>query len=261
MARRIRKRPGVIWLPITTENRLIVGGATSGDAPSFGSYAVVIPAPQTPGTPQVTGVFPVVADQPQNLASLTTSLADAEGSAYRLRRIVGKVFVELDLTPLQAVNDGSATGYLVTVGFIILEVEPTLAFLPKSSTADDYNVANLDNNRDPWIWRRSWMVGVDFPGFLTTPQQTALPGTSQPPFSVMSSNNFRGPGSVMDGPHIDAKTARVVKDNQRLSMVITATPLNGNGAGATAGTIVVTTDLRVLGSLRKQSGNRHNAAR
>lgn len=247
MARRIRRRPGVIWLPLSTENRLTVDAPVTGDSNALGQYALVIPGPPSAGA-NVTDIFPVVGDQPQNVAAATSSLADTEGSAYRLRRIVGKIYVDYVNLPA-----GVAPGLevvIVTVGFIIIEVEPTLNFLPLSATADDYSVDRLDNVRWPWIWRRSWAVGNNQGGATR-----AFNG------SMPQNNYFSYAGGVMDGPHIDAKTARTVKDSQRLAMVITATGMAPPTGGTGDTEIVVTTDLRVLGSLRKQSGNRHNASR
>lgn len=261
MARRIRRRPGVVWLPLTTENRLVT--VPNGDSPAFGSYAVIIPPASVIGQ-QITGVFPVVADQPQLPTSLTSSLADVEGSAYRLRRIVGKIWVELDQNTVGGATD--ANDIIVTAGFIILEVETSLAFLPKSATQDDYNVANFDGNRSPWIWRRSWRLGAS--GTAGAGEANFFGGVGVqagagggPSFSPLPANNIMtAAGGVMDGPHIDAKTARVVKDNERLSLVVTATQISP-GPSVSSAVIVATTDLRVLASLRRQSGNRHNASR
>lgn len=254
MARRIRRRPGVIWLPLSTENRLTLDNPVNGGSTCLGQYAIVSNVGGSPGD-TISATFPVVADQPQPVASLTSSLADQQGSAYRLRRIVGKIYVEYD----QQVVAPEAEVVLVTVGFIIVEVENSLNFLPKSATDDDYSLVHMDNVSDPWIWRRSWVVGKVLQTTLGSPRV----GTGQ--FSFIPSNNFSaGYGSgVMDGPHIDAKTARLVKNEQRLCMVISVTgiaaPVGGGGGGAAV--TIVTTDLRVLASLRRQSGNRHNAAR
>lgn len=259
MARRIRRRPGVIWLPLSNENRLTLNNPIVPGSTCLGQYLI----PDTGANPgdATTAVFPVVNDQPQLTTTLTSSLADTEGSAYRLRRIVGKIFVEYDM---QAAAGGPFTceAFLVTIGFIILEVEPSLAFLPKSATQTDYSTVAMSNVRDPWIWRRSWIVGNSSIG-TTAVAGGAVATTLGGAFSPAPNNNFAVyGGGVLDGPHIDAKTARVVRDDQRLSMVIsivrqsTTSPVGANPAN-----IVVTTDLRVLGSLRKQSGNRHNASR
>jgi len=248
MARRTKRRPGVIWLPLTTENRLSADNPITGDSNSLGQYQLTIPAASGNGA-RVTNLFPVVADQPQNIATAGTSLSDAEGSSYRLRRIVGKIYVDYVSKP-GGVTAPDQTVVNVSVGFIILEVEPTLNFLALSATADDYSTARLDNVRWPWIWRRSWMVGNG-------------QGLQNATFNESAPNNnyFSYGGGVMDGPHIDAKTARTVKDSQRLSMVIDMVGTNPQSATPGDTAVIVTTDLRVLGSLRKQSGNRHNASR
>jgi len=254
MARRTRRRPGVVWLPLSTENRLVTG-AVDNETTSYGQYAVA-DAGANPGD-ATTALFPVVNDQPQLMSSPLSSLADVEGSAYRLRRIVGKIYVEFDHQAAANANTTTCHGFLVTVGFIVIEVEATLNFLPKSATATDYSLVSLKNMRDPWIWRRSWLIGFD-----NAPNAGGESVDGR--FSILPENNIVYGAGVMDGPHIDAKTARVVKDDQRLAMVVTLVrqcSSNPAGGAVNPAVIIITTDLRVLASLRKSSGNRHNASR
>lgn len=75
-------------------------------------------------------------------------------------------------------------------------------------------------------------------------------------------NNFAlGNGSLYTGPHVDQKTARVVGPEERLFLDVTATVLfDGAGAATTTG-FLIHSNLRVLGSMRTQLGNRRNASR
>lgn len=64
----------------------------------------------------------------------------------------------------------------------------------------------------------------------------------------------------MEGPHVDAKTARIVGPDQRLFLVVTNTIQGGSAAGGVSSCEVIT-DLRVLASMRSSQGNRRNASR
>lgn len=250
MARRTRKER-VVWLPADINNRLGLGGAPAIDGLQSAVLQGIVSTP--PGSVigfATTELFPIVKDNPQNIAAATQTLSDLEGSAYRLRRIVGKIFIS---TPQgdNIVAAGSPTAFLVVAGFIILDVLPDGT--PKSALTTDYNVQALDNIRDPWIWRRSWIVqnvvGNNAAGAGALPFEDLFPPT-----------NLAYSG-VLDGPHVDAKTARNVSDEQRLFLAMTVVALNGDAGGVTQNDVSFLADLRVLASMRRQSGNRGNASR
>lgn len=248
MARRTRRRK-VVWLPMEISGRLGIVGNAVGTDTALGEILVTTVPGSVRGT-QKTVVVPVVKDNPQGDAAQNASLSDLEGSAYHLRRIVGKIFVEY-LDPDQV--DGLNTNFFyVTVGFIILRVEPTPQFLPLSANQADYAVSAMDAARDPWIWRRTWVVGGQIAGIAT----------ASSPFTQMPQNNILTyAGGVLDGPHIDAKTARIVSDEERLCLVATTTAGDGDPTGTIPQSVLITTDLRVLASMKPQSGNRRNASR
>lgn len=193
----------------------------------------------------------MVKDEPQGVAATTTDLSDLEGSAYRLRRIVGKIFVQPAQVAGIAATD--ATTWIVTAGFIILRVTGSGAIL--SGASNTYDPQILDNIRDPWIWRRSWMLSNQA-GINAL--NVATPDTKQVIFPSSNINGYGG--GVLDGPHIDAKTARVVSDEERLFLVVSANTIDGD-AQNTPNQIGFFGDVRVLASMRKQSGNRRNASR
>lgn len=247
MAKRFR-RPQVVWLPPDINNRLGQApvAATSGTNSALG--IALIAAPGGVGQVAVTTLFPIVKDEPQNLTGLTETLSDFEGSAYRLRRIVGKIFVALRQTVANS-TAATANNLLVTAGFIILRVDD--GGQPMNSSAPTYDVQAIDQARDPWIWRRTWAL-TNIPN---------LPVAAGATDSIILGNPSNADAqSMVDGPHVDAKTARIVSDEERLFLVITAAAIDGTEAQTTNG-LFVTWDLRVLASMRKSSGNRRNASR
>jgi len=242
-----RRKQGVVWLPLDTSNRLGTDevGALGSD-PSALILSQDVPPFSIPVDPTVT-LQAVVKDQPQGVGSTeTSSLSDLEGSAYRLRRIVGKIFIQLR----QFAGEGGNAPKQVftTVGFMILRVnesgDPLSALTP-----EQYDVNALDGVRDPWIWRRSWMLG-------NNGQTDDVPAPDIAPVFPGSNVHY---GSALDGPHIDAKTARVVSDEERLFLVWSSIALDG--AAQETNQLILVADLRVLATMRKQSGNRRNASR
>ena len=159
-------------------------------------------------------------------------------------------------TPL---NIGSATSSLVDValGFIVCKTYDDGAPL---TDFNEVNPLSQDSMEDPWIWRRRWLLN---------PQQGLLPGVTNiagtnAPYTWQAPASTMGYGSVLDGPHIDAKTARVIHRQERLFGVLAArryyndvTPTNELDQS-----VVMLLDYRLLGSLRGQAyGNRGNTSR
>lgn len=235
--RRTRKA-AVVWLPNDGGNTL-------------GSAAVVYKQFQLDVTGPVgnvvTGIIPLTVDFPAAISTQDT-LSDYEGSAYRLRRIVGKFFCskeqveEPDLT--------TPIGVIVTAGFIVLRVDPNGSPLAGLAAFNQYSPATLDSERDPWIWRRSWI--------LSSAGLIAAGGVAG--FNANYPITNTEYGSVSDGPHIDAKTARAVKDEERLFFVATSTAMDGS-QGSPVAAVRCVLDYRVLASMYKSSGNRRNASR
>lgn len=216
--------------------------ATDGHESAFGIAALDIPGfSPTPVIGQ-TQLIPVVKDEPQGITATDATLSDLEDSAYRLRRIVGKIYIQAFQVSQPPTN--TPTDFIITAGFIILRVNDL--GLPLDNNTDTYNPTSLDNTRDPWIWRRTWRVANNADN--TNP-------------SAPTSNYLAGAGGVLDGPHIDAKTARNVSDEERLFLVLNGIATDGLDDDVNTGAVITITDLRVLASMRKQSGNRNNASR
>lgn len=241
---RKRRKPRVVWLPIDRSNRLGVSGdATAPTATSLGVVSLTVPGGTGNSTTAIVGV---VADSPLQIAltGALNSLADVESSGYRLRRIVGKIFCDT----IQDDEAGRPISVIVTVGFIILRChsDGTPLGIFGGLGQEGYAATTLENISDPWIWRRSWRLG-------NVPLAGSTPGAA-----IWPETNATAAGTF-DGPHIDAKTARIVGPEERLFMVATGTGVEGNSQFQASATII--TDLRVLASMRSNVGNRRNASR
>lgn len=245
---RRRRRPSVVWLNPDLRNRLgVVAPAVATEFdPGIFEVLLTVPGTATRGTPS-TVVFPVVHDDAQAIA--TETLADEEGSAYRLRRIVGKIFIETLFPTSSTVQAGEITFCYVTAGLIVLRTQANN--LPLSSSALDYDVAAVNQWRDPWMWRRTWQIG----------KPLDINGTVQ--FAPRPRTNFTGDAftATFDGPHVDAKVARIISNEERLFLVFTANAGDGSGGNLPDFNILITGDLRCLASMRKMAGNRRNASR
>lgn len=238
-----RRKPTVAWLPILGQN----DGSTDGyleDTLAFG--------PGVGDANTATQLHAIVPDYPaEAIGGAVETLADLRGSGYRLRRIVGKFAVGVDRDG----GDGGQTTYpeavLVTAGYIILRVDTATGAPLQAATPRNYSLLDPDNTRDPWIWRRSWVLGNPF-GF-------AGAGGANTALAQSPSTNTQF-GSVSDGPHIDQSTARRVTLEERLIFIVTCVALRGLAASV-AGRIRYCLEARYLTSPLTVMGNKRNASR
>jgi len=259
MARRFarRRKPRVVWLPVFGQGH--VEGATVDDCPgitgrlNFDSPAVVFDA------------FPITFDQgnydpswvqEQALVNaFVPNVSDlTQGNEYRLRRIVGKFFCaassdELDDPPAFAAAVDCA------LGFIICRTDddgaPTTDF-------EQVNPLAQGSMNDPWIWRRRWVLNPFGNTRIADPNISTL---NFPPYWDFP-NSTAGYGSVQDGPHIDQKTARIIRKEERLFAVVAARGWFPTGSITNGLSIDYLLDYRILASMRSTTaGNRRNASR
>lgn len=237
-----RKRPRVVWIPATNANTLDTTNLRAG----YQSFVLNLTG--TVQGSEVTGVIPLVLDgQSDDPLNPSTSLSDLESSSYRLRRIVGKIFI----AARQAATGGPPEA-IVTAGMIVLRSD-ALTGLPLDANLQNYSLAEIANWDDPWIWRRSWVLR----NILSSAAANTIFGSA----STAMSTNFVQLGGNSDGPHVDQKTARIVGTEERLFLCVTAMAIDGGANAQDALDLEVLTDLRVLGSLRMNQGNRRNASR
>lgn len=246
MAFRRRRKPRVVWLPPAADNRIDPTNPSISPLAS-GSGQLILDGTMSYGQ-TTTGFSPLVSDSSaaafQQGGLPVETLADIYSSGYRLRRIVGKIFCEL-AQPGVAVGDLPTV--LITAGIIVLRVDPGGQPL-QAATPQAYDPQAINQWADPYVWRRTWKLGV-------FSEEIALGNATWP------ENNYQC-GSVMDGPHVDAKTARVLGREERLFLVVSALcTASPSGGGAGHFQAVITWDLRFVGSMRTQQGNRRNASR
>ena len=239
-----RRAPRVVWLP---PDRFNVLGSTPSSGATVGTQSGIKEAfLSTPGGVGSghTILLPVVQDNQQDTNLLVTgSLADYEQSSYRIRRIVGKIFCGLH----QIAQEGQSAEVIVTAGLIVLRVHTVAGVVvPINAVTEEYSTQMLQNWADPWIWRRSWILG-------NIPQEQALGG-----FPFYPETNTTA-GSALDGPHVDAKTARIVGPEERLFLVVSG--ISTGGDPQVNSQTDIRWDLRVLASMRSNQGNRRNASR
>lgn len=214
---------------------------------------------------QPVGIFtiltPLTFDQPFEgdfLTQDTDSLSDIIGSEYILQRIVGKIFI----TRVHDFADGDeqdrAPAFLVGAGFFVARAndesvgggaDTPIGSATEPERRDNYSPLDVDTVREPWIWRRTWILGA---GGIPT-------GAAFDPTLPNVAYNFpastTGYGSVLDGPHIDSKVKRRVTQDNRLFLAVSATPFpidspipGGAGSQLSVGGYL---DYRIFGSLRK----------
>lgn len=234
-----RTKPRVVWLPPNDSFTVDTVTQQSGikvfavDVKPFPGFSV--------------GEIPLVADEEVDTQAATTSLSDIENSGYRLRRIVGKVWARMG----QQANSQIAFG-VVTAGIIVRRVDPTTGISLASTNAAGAELtgpSELENYSDPWIWRRSWLLGNNI-----SPNKPA----SFPVFAE-SNEDF----SALDGPHVDQKTARIIGPEERLflSVEVRSNKTGGADEDPVLLSTLIVADLRVLASMRTSIGNRRNASR
>jgi len=262
---RRRTKPRVVWLPQTNRNSL-------GDLTTVYQLALISWGGVTGS--HTTVELPLVIDAQQSpLDANNPSLSDIASSGYRLRRIVGKVWCQL----AQGIVDPAAAGApaatrpqsaIVTAGIMVRRTDQatgdSLASLA-SGTDEGVSPALIDNTLDPWVWRRSWWLGDNKAAGNVIRTATSAFFDVIDYQNILPTTNFgrEYPGGIAEGPHVDQKTARIVGPEERLFLDVTVTTAaeSINPAAEQSGTVAVITDLRVLGSLRTNSGNRRNASR
>lgn len=258
-----KRKPKVVWLPSDINNRLATAPSPATDGSQSQTIIKIFTGnpfgavPVTEEIPIVKDFFVGAAGAGTSLVDPSSTLADIAQSGYRLRRIVGKL--SFSVQQKNAVDDGDGSSWMVTAGFIIRRISDlgagagiSLADVAGGAGGLIISTVSFDNVMDPWIWRRSWRLNDNLAILSDT--------TPVPNRDVFPPSNDKYGGGVLDGPHVDAKTARVVGPEERLFLSVTVEGLDGNAQG-NPGAILMLGDLRVLASLKSNTGNRRNASR
>lgn len=207
----------------------------------FGLIAV-----PTNGTTALT-IIDMLRDLPSDdfVAAGTLPLGVSQNNDYVIKRIVGKFFISVTQQVIPAIAQSAV---LVGAGLFVARAEDAdiaagAENLPIGAAVgtgvDDYSPLRVENIRQPWIWRRNWILSNQLTG--------AAPGSGLQSFPQTTAQY----GSIQDGPHVDAKTGRRVKDGERLFAVVAARSYPLNSTADTSNEVRAYFDYRVLGAMRR----------
>lgn len=239
-----RRRFKGTWFPINSETFVEGQGGLLEAAPLQGTQGC------GSGTTGAETNFRIITyDQPAELSPL---LNDALGQEYALRRIVGKLHIWW-----QGTINGSTSLDLYTAqigaGFFVARAQSSEGNedLPEGvnsgsttsssdgQTFEQYSPLSAGAIREPWIWRRTWVLG----------NPPSSDGNLTQTRGILPTTNIDY-GSVLDGPHIDAKTRRRIRQDERLFFVMTGRMLDGGG-GSVSLDFNYTLDVRLFGAMRR----------
>lgn len=225
-----RKRPLVAWLP----NLGTVAGDEEDDRLSGIAWTMGVA-----DTGALTNlIIPLTFDLPideASVAATTSTLADFEGSAYRLRRVVGTFQAARSWS-----EDPAGLPIVLGAGLAVVAWDP----FSDTPEAQPNPLSNRDI-RDAWIWRRTWTLGL---------QQNQVWGSPSgfTPLNALPTNTSFYPQNR--GEFVDQKTARVIGGDERLCLVLgSASFIPYVGAPQLAGYF----DYRILASLQRRSNKRN----
>jgi len=206
---RRRRRRRWYWLP----NRGIAGASGAVDQTEKTSADFLVVNLNTNGT-VATAIDSVTFDNPQDTslagAGADQPMADFLRNAYMLRRIVGNVFVH----PIVASAAEGYAGVFCTFGMLVARADEIadgaipIGTFTQAEINQNYGPQHTDNVREPYIFRRSWI--------LSTPRQDANVGPEHFPATNA------GYGSAYEGTFVDQKTLRRIDGDNRLWAVFSA---------------------------------------
>lgn len=244
MMRRRRKQK-FTWMPMLGSR--VVGGEADYGA-SWTRVQELVPNSDNSVAPNLTvgmTIFPLVPDFTQlqsDQVGEQFSLRDmTEGQDWLMKRVVGKVL--LQASGPSAYAPDSWPQALVTVGVFVARSQDT-AQADIDLAQPEYDPTNVDNVRNPWAYRKQWL--------LTDPHQTVSSGGFRGWNAPTSTMEY---GSVADGPTIDIKVARRIRREERLWMVVSAVGFDRERTSVAGNQLVVDglIDVRILGAMRRSS--------
>lgn len=251
-----RKRSKVTWFPLTGGSYNI-GEPAAIDTTWNIDHDLDIVSTDL----QVLDVRPLVWDAPLEPDDGTTGsderhqLVDFVGNEYSLRRVVGKYYCWMRSNTLNDTTPSGPSAFQVVAGIFVARADDESAAFGSdrpvgfraTNTASLYSPDTINTCREPWLWRRRWLLGNPS-GAGSAELQNGL-------VSMPTSNTIYGAG-IFDGPHVDVKVGRRIGNDDRLWLVtsVKAFPLGGDWTSTVAWTVSYSADLRVLGTLRRARG-------
>jgi len=238
-----KRRNRGTWMPVIGHN--VVEGDSNY---SYVDQRVdVFPVPSDNAEGPALSIVPIIPDftQAASEGATANNLRDiVQGQAWRLNRIVGKVQLQ---TYQQSAGTTGRTwpNVFLTVAFFVAKVDDDAQNSPAMSALDS-DPTHKDNVMNPWIWRRTWLLG----------QPVGSRGDSgDSNFQKMEQKSTTQYNSVADGPHIDSKSKRFINREHRLFMSVAVRgydvnwlSVDGDQEIGVAGIV----DLRIHGQLARQ---------
>lgn len=223
-----RRREPVFWLPVTGQS------PTTSTKPDLflNQVTVTVPAQTYDTNLFVREPFDI---EPLDTAAgpgLPGDLIYTTAQEIFLKRIVGKIFVAYSA-------DGTPGTPPVTIiaGVGLFVARTSYVGGPIAAGAYDpgfdYSPLATSTVKEPWIWRRTWIL-QDY-------------GTGNRADQAFPQSNA-GYGSVLDGPHVDAKTKRRITNDDTIFMAFDVANLSG---ATVQGHATFWWQLRGLASTRK----------
>lgn len=266
MARRTRRRR-YTWFPILGTTDPNPEGNDDTDGRTF-----AVPFDGSGATNAI--AFPLIPDvqtEPDTAVANTNQIQLSLSSDYVIERIVGKCFVAVG-APADDVDAIAPKILLCGVGLFVANQADAQAGggpnIPVGAAGiaellENYNPLSNDTARQPWMWKRDWILHTGRPdtSALAADENTfgtivtVVPNVGPVVAAGAPTTNINC-GSVMDGPHIDVKVSRRVRSNQRLWCIAAVRSLdrileNANPTSNILGTMKGLINVRVLGALRK----------
>jgi len=192
------------------------------------------------------------------------TLAQVVGSEYILQRNVGKVLAHRRIVPValgSVIAADRAPAILLSCGFFVARanddasgggLDTPIGSASETERTSNYSPLGIDGIREPWIWRRTWILGSYGAAWTDTglPRQVlmadqSLPAGAYPPSTALY-------GSLADGPHIDSKVKRRISQDDRLWFAASVCNWpTGVQVGEIPMDVTLCLDYRLFGSLRK----------
>lgn len=247
MVRR-RRKTKYTWLPN-------VGQAPDSSDTWVGtSFLELVVEQVEPGDPSPLSFIPLFRDSPPERNQQATdthvqSMADIIGSEYFLRRIVGKMYVSNESFTDGVTPTTVRPVLLVKTGIYVARADADNSDFPIAALNEEqlYHPLGLDANREPWIWQRSWILGSR--GLVATHADTYIDPLNSRSRSYPVSNTQYG--SALEGTHIDIKTARRIRQDERLYWSVGFKALGGFDGEEWTAQVRALFDYRGLGALRR----------
>lgn len=192
-------------------------------------------------------IFPVIPDPPPDgtdAADGGSPLNFIIGNEWFCERIAGSIFVGFRTPDTGEVRPRSV---LVTAGFFVARandqgsgggVDTPIGSASADERNSNYSPMHVDAIREPWMFRRSWMLG-------------GAPDIAQAFSFFPTSNAFYG--DVRSGTHIDVKSVRRIGQDDRLFFAVSTValgPRTGVEETFTQG-VQGYLDVRILGNTRR----------